>query len=82
VRPRRTRLEEAIAATTVVPVSDSLLNTVAQLRFECRAVGHPLAAQSHASDLWIAATARHLDVPLLTADRVFDGVPSLALVAF
>lgn len=78
---RRSRLEEAIAATTVVPVSDSLLHTVAQLRFECRAVGHPLAAQPHANDLWIAATARHLNVPLLTADRIFDGVPSLVLAA-
>lgn len=78
-QPRRDRLEAAIAATTVVPVTDSLLTTVAELRADCRAVAHPLADRSHGNDLWIAATAVHLDAALLTADGIFTGVPGLML---
>lgn len=74
---RRSRLETAIASATVIPVSDSLLATVAQLRLECEQVGHPLAAAAHHADLWIAATAVHIEAPLVTADAVFDAAPRL-----
>ena len=50
---RRQRLEASIQATTVVPVSDALLTTIAELRHACRQRGHPLNDRSHASDLWI-----------------------------
>jgi predicted nucleic acid-binding protein len=53
---------------------------VAALRLACRTIGHPLADRAHANDLWIAATAVHLDVPLLTADRVFESTPRLQLL--
>jgi predicted nucleic acid-binding protein len=76
---RQTRLEAAIAAATVVPVTDAFLHRTAHLRYECRSVGHPLAAPPHNGDLWIAATALHLDAPLVTADGIFDGVPGLSL---
>jgi tRNA(fMet)-specific endonuclease VapC len=76
---RQDRLEAAIASATVVPVTDRLLHRVAQLRFECRSVGHPLAAPTHTADLWIAATAMHLDAPLVTADQVFEDAPGLEL---
>lgn len=33
---RRNRLEESIQATTVVPVSNRFLSTLAELRFACR----------------------------------------------
>lgn len=49
---RRQRLEQSIAATTVVPVSDSLLTTAAELRHACRQVGHALHEPVHAHDLW------------------------------
>ena len=65
--------------TTVIPVSDGLLSTVAELRYQCRLAGHPLHARSHANDLWIAASAIHIDAPLLTADHVFDNTPELTL---
>ncbi|HEX4901788.1 MAG TPA: PIN domain-containing protein [Acidimicrobiales bacterium] len=74
---RRQRLEQSIAATTVVPVSDSLLTTAAELRHACRQVGHALHESVHANDLWIAASAVHIGEPLLTADAVFDDVPGL-----
>ena len=78
--PRRDRLEEAIAATTVVPVSDALLTEAARLRHACRRIGHPLAERAHANDLWIAASAIHIDAPLATADGIFRDTPGLALV--
>jgi predicted nucleic acid-binding protein len=79
-QPRRQRMEAAIATTTVVPVTDRLLTTMAELRATCRQIGHPLHDQAHGNDLWIAATAIHLAASLVTADGVFAGVPGLALV--
>jgi predicted nucleic acid-binding protein len=76
---RRERLEQVIATTTVVPVSDRLLTTAADLRFACRQAGHALHDRAHANDLWIAASAVHIGAPLLTADGVFEDAPGLAL---
>jgi len=76
---RRQRLEQSIAATTVVPVSDALLTAVAELRHACRQAGHALHEPVHANDLWIAATAIHIGAPLLTADALFKGAPGLNL---
>ncbi|MGH9223957.1 MAG: PIN domain-containing protein [Acidimicrobiales bacterium] len=78
---RRNRLEESIRATTVVPVSDKLLTTVAELRHACRTAGHPLHDRSHTSDLWIAASTVHIGAALLTADNVFNHTPGLTLHA-
>lgn len=77
--PRRESVERAIAATTVVPVSDGLLTATAELRAACRRAGHPLADRIHSNDLWIAASAIHIDAPLVTADGIFVGVPDLVL---
>lgn len=76
---RRQRLEESIAATTVVPVTDSLLSGVAGLRHACRQAGHPLHERSHANDLWIAASAIHVGASLLSADAIFENAPGLSL---
>ena len=76
---RRRRLEQTIRATTVVPVSDTLLTEVAELRHACRLAGHALHDRVHANDLRIAATAVHITAPLLTTDSVFAGVPGLTL---
>ncbi len=72
-------MEQSIAATTVVPVSDALLTVAAEVRHACRLVGHPLHEPIHANDLWIAASAVYIGAPLLTADAVFDDVPGLSL---
>lgn len=77
--PRRDRLEEAIRSTTVVPVTDALLTVMAELRHACRVAGHPLHDRAHANDLWIAASAIHVDARLLTADSVFSATPGLTL---
>jgi predicted nucleic acid-binding protein len=73
------QLEQSIAATTVVPVSDALLTVAAEVRHACRLVGHPLHEPFHTNDLWIAASAVHIGAPLLTADAVFDDVAGLSL---
>ena len=73
------RLEQSIAATTVVPVTDALLTTAAELRHACRQRGYALHEPVHANDLWIAASAVHIVASLLTADAVFDDVPGLNL---
>lgn len=77
--PRRQQLETAISTTTVVPVSDRLLTTVVETRATCRRLGHPLHVHMHTNDLWVASTALHIGAPLVTADRVFEGVPGLVL---
>jgi len=66
---------------TVVPVTDRLIEQVARLRFEARTAAHPIADRSHHADLWIAASAIHIDAPLVTADTVFNDVPGLRLGA-
>jgi predicted nucleic acid-binding protein len=76
---RRKRLEESLQAATVVPVSDRLLWTIAELRLACRQTGHALHDRVHANDLWIAATAIHIGAALLTADKVFTNTPGLTL---
>ena len=76
---RRQQLEDAIQTTTVIPVSDALLASMAELRYACRLAGHPLHDRSHANDLWIAASSLHIDAPLLAADGVFDNTPGLRL---
>jgi predicted nucleic acid-binding protein len=47
---------------------------------DCRNAGHPLADPVHANDLWIAASAIHVGIALVTADSVFAGVPRLTLL--
>lgn len=75
------RLEESIAEVTVIPVSDALVTRLAELRFACRQIGHPLADPVHASDLWIAASAVHIGASLISADAVFPGAPGLSTLS-
>lgn len=76
---RRHRLEESLAATTVVPVTDALPTAASELRHACRLAGHALHEPVHVNNLWIAASAIHIGAPLLTADAVFENVPELSL---
>jgi predicted nucleic acid-binding protein len=74
---RRQLLEARMASATVIPVTDPLLTTVAELRLACRSAGHPLADRIHTNDLWIAASAVHIDAPIVSADEIFRDVPGL-----
>lgn len=77
---RAERLDRAIEVVDIVPIDAELVERVAQLRYECRTIAHPLHERIHTHDLWIAATAIHLIVPLLSADSIFEDVPGLDLV--
>lgn len=79
--PKRTeRLDRAIQEVDIVPIDADLVDRVARLRYECRMISHPLHERIHTHDLWIAATAIHLAVPLLSADNIFEAAPGLDLV--
>ena len=76
---RLERLEAAIATTTVVPVSDELITVLAVTRATCRRLAHPIADPAHTNDMWIASTALHIGAALVSADKIFNDVPRLAL---
>ena len=57
-----------------------LTHEYASLRAECFAAGHGLAEKSKEDDRWIAATARFVDVPLVSHDGVFVDAPGIELL--
>jgi predicted nucleic acid-binding protein len=70
-------LEARIATSEVVHSTTALATAYAGLRAECERAGHGLAQRDHDADRWIAATAMHLGVPLVSHDAIFRGVPGL-----
>ena len=77
----RKRLQADIAATVVITPTEAITHEWARLTNEARLAGHPLGQGEHAHDAWIAATARHHSLPLLTGNvRHFVGCPGLQLV--
>jgi tRNA(fMet)-specific endonuclease VapC len=77
---RKQRMEDWFSevATVVMPDND-LVSVCASLRDQCRRLGHALSDKIHDSDRWIAATAIRHGIPLISDDRIFRGVPDLAL---
>lgn len=73
------RLEASIEHAEMVWPGPELVQTYAQLRSDCEALGHALAQRHHDADRWIAATAIRLGVPLVSHGRVFRRVPGLSL---
>jgi predicted nucleic acid-binding protein len=76
---RLERLSRLIARARVLPVDIDTIETVAQLRNDCRQIGHGLHQRSHNADLWIAATAIRWSIPLVAHDSIFTGCPRLEL---
>ncbi len=74
-------LESRIEQAITVPPTDALTVEWAKLRNECKRAGHALHQKEHTGDLWVAATARLLDVPLIAHDRVYQGVPDLTVIS-
>lgn len=77
---RAGRLDRAIEEVDIVPIDAELVERVAQLRYDCRTNAHPLHERIHTHDLWIATTAIHLKVPLLSTDSIFEDTPGLNLL--
>jgi tRNA(fMet)-specific endonuclease VapC len=76
---RQGALERRMAQARVAPVDDELVSEVARVRVACRRIGHALADDHHANDLWIAAAALRYRLPLVAHDGVFRYVPGLDL---
>jgi predicted nucleic acid-binding protein len=76
---RTERLSQLIARARILPVDIDTIETVAQLRNECRHAGHGLHQPTHNADLWIAATAIRWNIPLVAHDSIFNGCPGLEL---
>jgi tRNA(fMet)-specific endonuclease VapC len=75
---RRQHLESRMSKYVVEPSSDALSLRWAQAMDSARRNGRPIAA----ADAWIAATALHLDVPLITHNRNhFIGVDGLTVIS-
>jgi len=77
---RLQQLEQRIARAVIAPCDDQLARTCADLRLRCLRHGPALAQKVHTNDLWVAATAAHYEIPLVSSDRVFEGVPGLRLL--
>jgi predicted nucleic acid-binding protein len=76
---RLSELERLVGAVRLLPVDDETIERVAQLRTDCRLIGHALHQRAHNADLWIAAAAIRWGIPLVAHDAVFVGCPGLDL---
>lgn len=76
---RMLKLESKIAVAETVHTGPELVLTYAQLRVDCQGIGHALSQREHDADRWIAATAVRLEIPLVSNDGIFRGVPGLQL---
>lgn len=77
---RLQQLEQRIVRAVIAPCDDQLARTCADLRLRCLRQGHALAQKVHTNDLWVAATAAHYEIPLVSNDRVFERAPGLWLL--
>lgn len=77
---RLQRLDELIARGAVVPVDRALTEVWADLTVACRERGHGLQDKLHVADRWIAATAIHLGIPLVSNDHIFVNAPLVNLL--
>lgn len=75
-RARRLSTLEAIPSEAIVPISASVAEVWASLRVSLRDAGKSMKV----NDSWIAATAISLDVPIVTQDADFEGVPGLVTI--
>ena len=75
---RDRRLETLTAALALDPVGidTSVANAWARLRVTLRDAG----LRMHVNDLWIAATALALEIPIVTQDSDFPAIAGLAVI--
>jgi predicted nucleic acid-binding protein len=76
---RLSELERLVGVVRLLPVDEETIERVAQLRNDCRLIGHALHQRLHNADLWIAAAAIRWGIPLVAHDAVFVGCPGLDL---
>ncbi|MFL5804833.1 MAG: type II toxin-antitoxin system VapC family toxin [Roseiflexaceae bacterium] len=75
-QPRFAQLEQAITDYLIIPPDLDLCRVWGQLRAERQAIGQTIDAQ----DAWIAATALHYALPLVTHNAShFQSIPGLVV---
>ncbi len=77
---RMEQLARLVARARILPIDIDTIETVADLRNQCRMIGHPLHQSNHNADLWIAATAIRWSIALVAHDAVFTGCPGIHLL--
>lgn len=77
---RRRGLERTLSRLVVVQPDDELITVCAELRDRCERRGVPLGQKTHEADRWIAATALHLGVALVSDDSAFQNIPGLTVL--
>lgn len=74
---RLSQLEQYLSNYLVIPVDQPLCREWAQVRSDRQSAGRPISAQ----DAWIAATALHYDLPLITHNvKDFARISNLQLI--
>lgn len=63
------KLEADIGLAVIAPPTNELTHEWARLTAEARSAGHPLGQKAQSHDAWVAATARHFEIPLLTGNQ-------------
>ena len=71
-------LKKNLLFAQIQPVSDITASHYADLRIRLKSNGTPIPA----NDIWIAAIALELKLPLLSNDHHFDLISDLARIAF
>lgn len=77
---RTARFMALLAGTTVVPLTDEIIQAYAELYVRSRATGHALHQRVHSADRWVAATAVALDRPLVSLDGIYTNAPLVKLL--
>ena len=77
---RRHELERTLAKLVAVQPDDGLMTTCAELRDRCERNGVALGEKIHEVDRWIAATALHLGIDLVSDDRAFENIDGLRVL--
>jgi predicted nucleic acid-binding protein len=78
--PRRAELEEFLATSPVLQITEDVQDRYATLTAALKALGHGLGAKHHTGDRWVAATALAHDLPIAAMDGIYDNVPGLTRI--
>lgn len=72
------KIIEALKGITVLSADAITAEIYAQIRFELEKQGKPIPQ----NDIWIAATALLINVPLITCDQHFRRIPQLKVLEY
>lgn len=75
-KARRQRALNFLRKFSVMPTAPDIARIYAEIRDQRASIGRPLES----SDAWIAATAMWYDIPLMTHDADFFGIPGLQII--